>query len=407
MYVRKNVQIINETQDKLERLDGGFAVNECWKLKKKLFPHSKDPPHAVLDVHGNLITNSVGILDRFKEEFAYRLRNREISEPYSDLMDVKEYLCVLRLEIAKNKDYQPWTIIQLNVALKRLQNNKCRDPHGHINELYKNIGIDGKESLLLMFNQIKKEVLIPGELDLSDVTILYKNKGSRQDVVNWRGIFKLAIVRNILDRLIYLDEKSEVSKNMSEFQVGNQSERNIRDHTFVIHAVINESYNKSIHIDINFYDIKQCFDAIWLKEAINDMYKHGVRNRNLNLLYLGNGKTKMAVETSAGKTDRIELKQLVMQGSVPGGFLTSNQLSIIGNKMFNNGDTYMYMNKIPIPALIMVDDIASITLCNTSQSIASNVKIDNFVQSKKLECQTGTGKCQWIHIGDGKCQSNY
>ena len=169
------------------------------------------------------------------------------------------------------------------------------------------MGTDGKASLLLLLNQAKKEMLVPCQLDLSDVTVLYKNKGSRQDVTNWRGIFKLPILRNILDRMIYNDECKEVSKNMGHFQVGNQKGRSIRDHTLVVHAVSNEAKMKKFDIDINFYDIKQCFDAVWLKEAINDLYNRGVKNRNLNLLYSGNSKTRMSVETGVGKTGRVEL----------------------------------------------------------------------------------------------------
>ena len=115
------------------------------------------------------------------------------------------------------------------------------------------MGKDGRLSILLMLNQIKKEILVPRQLDLSDITVLYKNKGSKQDVINWRGIFKLPIVRNILDRMIYFDEYDTVSKNMGQFQVGNQKGRNIRDHTLVLHAVSNEARIKGFSLDCLLY----------------------------------------------------------------------------------------------------------------------------------------------------------
>ena len=117
-----------------------------------------------------------------------------------------------------------------------------------------------------------------------------------------------------------------VSENMGQFQVGNQKGRNIRDHTLVLHAISNEARSRNFSIDLIFYDIRQCFDAVWLQEATNDMYDSGLKSRNLNLLYKGNSKTSMSVETSLGKTSRVELNDLVMQGSVPGGFFCSNQL---------------------------------------------------------------------------------
>ena len=182
----------------------------------------------------------------------------------------------------------------LDKGLANLKNNKASDPHGHINELFKAIGTDGKKSLLLMMNRIKNEIIIPAKLEVSNVTTLYKGKGSKRDVVNWRGIFQLAIVRNILDRLIYNDEIATVSSNMSEFQVGGQKGRNIRDHTLVLHAVIHEARIKKLNIDITLYDIGQCFDSLWLHEVINDLYDSGVKNRNLNLLFTSNSNTLMS-----------------------------------------------------------------------------------------------------------------
>ena len=128
---------------------------------------------------------------------------------------------------------------------------------------------------------------------------------------------------------------------MGQFQVGNQKRRNIRDHTLVVQAVV------------IFTDIKQCFDSIWLEEATNDLYDSGIRNRNINLLYLGNAKTRMCVETSIGRSNRAELRKVVMQGSVTGGMICSNQISKLCNNLYEEGEVYMYNDTIPIPALAM------------------------------------------------------
>ena len=195
--------------------------------------------------------------------------------------------------------------------------------------------------------------------------------------------------------------------SMGPFQVGNQKGRNIRDNTLVLHAAINEVQANKTCIDIQFTDIKQCFDSIWLDEATNDLSDSGLNTRNLNLLYEGNRKTRMCVETQFGRTDRAELSKVVMQGSVPGGVFCSNQLVKLCHKLYKDGDVYMYHNKVPIPALAMVDDIANIAVCNSITALKANVKTDSFIQRKKLEGQVGAGKCQWVHIGSGECRSKY
>ena len=387
--------------------DGAFSFNDAWKLKKKIFPQCRDAPFAVYDANEMLITDYEGVLNVMKEEFVYRLRNRVINPEYQELKELKEYLCKLRLDIARSANYNKWTVKQLYSAINKLKTNKCKDPHGHINELYKNMGTDGILSLLDMLNYIKEELLIPSHLNLSNISTIYKGKGSKQNVINLRGIFKLPIVRNILDRLISFDEEVKVSQSMGQFQVGNQKERNIRDHSLVIHAVVNEARATKKKIDILFTDIKQCFDSIWLDEATNDLYDSGVVSRNLNLLYEGNSKTRMCVETNIGKSERVELNKVVMQGSVPGGLICSNQLSKICNKLYSEGNVYMYRGQIPIPPLAMVDDVVAVNECNSTDALACNIKIDTFVQRKKLESQVGDGKCQWVHSGEGECRSTY
>ena len=194
---------------------------------------------------------------------------------------------------------------------------------------------------------------------------------------------------------------------MGQFQVGNQKKRNIRDHTLIIHAVVNEAIETKTKVDIQFTDIKQCFDSIWLQEATNDLYDSGLTSRNLNLIFEGNRNTQMCVETHFGRSSRTELENVVMQGSVLGGMLCSNQLSKLCNQMYQEGNVYMYRKKVPIPGLAMVDDIATIAIFNSINSLNANIVTDTFIQRKKLEGQTGAGKCQWIHAGPGECSSKY
>ena len=156
-----------------------------------------------------------------------------------------------------------------------------------------------------------------------------------------------------------------------------------------------------------FTDIKQCFDSIWLDEATNDLYDSGIISRNLNLLYEGNRKTRMCIETTFGISERVELNNVVMQGSVPGGLFCSNQLSKLCNKLYSEGKVYMYKGQVPIPPLAMVDDVVSANLCNSTDALTCNIKTDTFIQRKKMESQVGEGKCQWVHRGEGECKSTY
>ena len=304
------------------------------------------PRYRSVNDKKELVTDSNSILDVMKNEFKFRLRNREINTEYEDLKELKEYLCQLRLQITRNSDFIPWEFCDVQKAISKLKDNKCRDPHGHVNELYKHLGHNGVQSLLVMVNRIKLEILVPDKLQISNVSTIYEGKGSKREVVNLRGIFKLPIVRNILDRLIYFQDQDVLNRSMGQFQVGNQKGRSIRDHTLVLHAVINDARTYKQNIDLQFFDIKQCFDSIWLQEAINDLYDSGITSRNLNLLHEGNKSTEMCVETSFGRSERVHLQNVVMQGSVSGGTICSNQISKLCNKSHSEGNVYMYHEEV-------------------------------------------------------------
>ena len=86
--------------------------------------------------------------------------------------------------------------------------------------------------------------------------------------------------------MIYNDEYSTIDSNLTGTNVGARKSRNIRDHLFVVNAILN-SVKKGPEepVDICAYDIEKCFDALWSYECINDLYEAGRRNNKLVLLF--------------------------------------------------------------------------------------------------------------------------
>ena len=64
-------------------------------------------------------------------------------------------------------------------------------------------------------------------------------------------------VRSILDKLVYNDIYSNVNASMSCSNIGARKNRNIRDHLFVVNAILNEVKNdKNCEaVDIQIFDV--------------------------------------------------------------------------------------------------------------------------------------------------------
>ena len=193
-----------------------------WKLRKKLCPRSQDPPTAMLDTLGNLVTSPAIIEELAMKTFQDRLKNKPIKEGLENVKKDKEELCRRRLEKARNSKTEPWKIEDIEAVLKYLKKNKSKDPFGYINELFGEdvAGNDLKLAILILMNRIKTEQVYPEVLELCNITPIFKLKGNRNDFTYYRGIFRVSVLRSILDRLIYNDEYHNIDRNLTDSNVG-------------------------------------------------------------------------------------------------------------------------------------------------------------------------------------------
>ena len=260
---------------------------------------------------------------------------------------MKTELFNLRLRLSNGRKSAPWTMEELEKALKNLKNNKARDSNGWVNEIFKNgvAGRDLKISLLNFFNKIKYENFIPDFMRLADIVTIYKGKGEKCSLENDRGIFLVTIFRSILMRLIYGDEYEKIDQSMSDSQVGARKGKNIRNHSWLINGIICDvlSTKRKHPVDIQIFDYKQCFDSLWLEECLNDLYSAGLQDDKFQLLYNVNSSVNVAVKTPVGKTERREIRNSVIQGDVFGPIFCSKQVDTIGQECLEEHKyTFMY-----------------------------------------------------------------
>ena len=183
----------------------------------------------------------------------------------------KEYLFSLRLKLSKTRKTPEWDYSDINKVMKKLKTNKATDPVGLVGELFKPgiAGTDVVNSVLKLCNMIKNECKIPEFMELTNITSIYKNKGSQQDLNNDRGVFTVTCLRSMVDKLVYNDYYEIIDSNMSDSNVGGRHNRSIRDNLFIVYGVINNALNNHINLDLTLYDIEKCFDSQWYTETMN------------------------------------------------------------------------------------------------------------------------------------------
>ena len=255
---------INEQIKGIDCEVGGWNSGHLWKLKKKISPRETDPPTAMNDTDGNLLTDINDINKEAIKHYKKVLENRPMDENLKHTQKEREDLCMNRLNIAAKNKTSQWTMKDLKTVLKYLKYNKSRDPYGYANEIFKD-GVAGENlqlAILKLVNRIKSEQKYPKAMELCNISNLYKNKGPRSSFDSYRGVFRVTVLRSILDRLIYNDMYDTIESNLSDSNVGSRKKRNVRDNLFVLNAILNSTGRKSEEaLDVCIYDVMKCFDS--------------------------------------------------------------------------------------------------------------------------------------------------
>ena len=368
-------------------------MNKLWpKVESKL-------PAAKKDHKGKLISEPRALKNLLVKEYKERLRARPVRPDLINLEARKNQIFQLKLKLASANKSKLWTMADLETALGDLKTNRSRDPEGLINEIFKKnvIGNDLKESLLLMFNNLKLNQLIPILLNYANITTVHK-KGSRLLLVNERGIFRVPVLRSILMRLIYNDKYPEIDSNMSDGQMGGRKHKGCRNNILIINGVIHDvlSSKKKKPVLLQIYDYQQMFDAIELKEALSDIYDVGINDDNLPLIYNANNDVRMAVNTPNGLTERQSLENVVLQGDTFGSILASVQVDSIAKNVEKSGYGYKYKDMLPVGLLSLVDDMIGITTADfRAQQLSAVIN----VKTAEKRLQFGVTKCKSMLVG--------
>ena len=97
--IAENHQKIEKETGKYDCEDGGFHSGKLWNLKKHLFPKHRDPPTAMVDDKGNILTNSDNINELALQKLAVeRLKNRLMKEGMEEMKVQKKKLCKQNLK---------------------------------------------------------------------------------------------------------------------------------------------------------------------------------------------------------------------------------------------------------------------------------------------------------------------
>ena len=283
---------------------------------------------------------------------------------------------------------------EVETAMKKLKRKKCKDGGGWNNEILLDGGEEMTTSIHALFNKIETERTVPE--DWKAVLIKTVGKpGSVLDMNNKRGLFLTEVLSKLYEQVIKQRNEDRIKSYISPYQTGGVKERATVDNHIIFSEMIRKNKKLGRKTYVVFGDAVKCFDKLWLKDSLTELYKAGYDLQDIEMIYRLNEDTDIVVETPFGKTERAKVGEVVKQGTVLGPQLCCVETDQI-NKVGENQEKMV--GKQIVAILIFVDDVMT---AGTAEEIRKAIR--NFAEMEKLKKFTyGLKKTNYMIIRTGK-----
>ena len=377
--------------DRLQQLtvDDKFSLDAFWKLKKS-YTNTKSVLSSVENESGVEIFGKSAIINEYRNEFMKRLSPVEIEEELKLFEEMTLKLSELCVEVSGTAITPDFTKKELDEAIKELKKGKSW-PDNFPPEVFIYGGKKLRCFILRIVNMVKNKQEIPTKWTIFQIVTMYKKKGSLKKLVNQRGIFLTPVISKIFEKLIKNRTQEKIDK-VCLWQAGARKKRSPADQTFLARSAINHALYLNKPLFLTLYDFRQCFDKIWLEDALLSLWKLGVDNDMLKLINALNEKSEGTVKTNAGESESFKLGPNVKQGTVLGSTISSASIAESCDEQKEGG---AMIGSLSIRSLAYVDDLMGIN--HAIRDVHKSHRVVVFF-SKKKRINLNEEKCVVLPI---------
>ena len=367
-----------------------------WKIKR--ISQKKQTNSFILkDPKGNEIRKPKEIKEKVYEHYKELYKNNEAKEEYKEYnkeLDKLIDLCWKYKDEKKQLKHE-----DIMDTMKNLEHKRATGPCKISNEMIQSGGKSWKNSILRMMKIVYETEEIPEEWNKAFIKNIYKGKGSKKEMNNYRGIVLNSHLAKMFEKIIETKER-ETLQNMSEFQCGARKGKSIREHHLTIRTIKDLAKVEKEEVTAVYFDIQKCFDKMVLKETMKELWLKGIKGKHWRLIYKLNSNNILIPSTELGMCKPVKVDQMIKQGSVLGAVMSAITIDSLTRIIESNGKTWD-MNGIKINPLLFQDDIIA---ANKTKDIKETIKIiETFQDIKRLKFHEEKSKKS---ILNGKTEEN-
>ena len=266
--------------------DARKAVAKARALSKKKFVtklnnlKGKNPKLYWKLLQGNK-KDSINVpLEAFKKHF------EELSVEAADTNSIYPFPEFDVRDLNTSSLNQPFSEQEIRKFVKNLKNNKAAGIDEIINEYIKS-SIDLMLPIYIkLFNRVLDTGEIPEDWLTGMIIPIYKNKGSKEDANNYRGITLLSCVGKLFTSILNqrLTEFCDQNVIIKEIQAGFRKGYSTLDNIYVFKKIIDLFRFKKSKLFCCFVDYKKAFDSIWREALWYKLTKVGIQGKILEVI---------------------------------------------------------------------------------------------------------------------------
>jgi hypothetical protein len=250
-------------------------------------------------------------------------------------------------------------------------------------------------SLTKIINQVDKQGIIPNDWQKMQIRSIHK-KGEKAQMNNKRGLFLTNNVSKVYERVVKSRNDENFRETITEWATGGVSGRAPIDNVLTATSVVELNNYLKRNTYLIFTDAEKCFDKLWLKDGVLELWRCGTDVRDCVMIKKLNETAEIVVKTPVGDTESFTLSDIVRQGSVYGPQICISSMDKV-NLIGKDVKTY-YSPTLEIAAVVFVDDVTGIGEVETANRLIYNCNI--MEKKKKMTFNNKEGKTEYMVIGN-------
>ena len=392
---RKVQRVANSIKGENDRIN----ENAFWVYKRRMRGKKCEQKTAMITNTGEMTEDEQSIKNVYMDFYKTLLstKNATTAEEIEAEKNVNRTFRIIEA-IALNQNPIEIKAEHIVEVVKKLSRRKAGDRQEWTNELILEGGDEMIKSIQHMFKAIVRTQKIPEQWSCMKIKTIHK-KGSKMVMDNKRGLFLTNVLSKVFERV--LDKITSDSVRMSEYQCGGQRNRGTMDNMVMMRAVLDNNARLNKKTYCYFADAYKCFDKLWLKDCLVEMWRAGMREREVMLIYELNRQADIVIETPVGVTKSIKVDEIVKQGTVFGP-----KLCCISTEKVNSIKNIISTSISPdlcLGAPVYVDDILGVGSVGTVQRVIRNTR--EMEVKKKFRFSAKKSKYMVINTGHDKLKS--